>query len=124
MASKFQFLLVKTWKTPHWTHRNGAVSTTSPFSKAEVGESELLERSSQHLNKCVLVAQSCPTLCEPMDCSPPGPRLLCPWDSPGKNIEVSCHSVIQGLFLIQGQNLGLLHCRQILDHLSHQQSLI
>ena len=33
---------------------------------------------------CVLVAQSCPTLCDPMDCSPPGssvhgilqPRIL------------------------------------------------
>ena len=24
------------------------------------------------LNVCVLVAQSCPTLCNPMDCSPPG----------------------------------------------------
>ena len=32
----------------------------------------------------MLVAQSCPTLCDPMDCSPP--RLLCPWDSAGKNM--------------------------------------
>ena len=28
--------------------------------------------------------QSCPILCDPMNCSQPG-RLLCPWDSPGKN---------------------------------------
>ena len=34
----------------------------------------------------VLVAQSCPTLCDPMDYSPP-PRILCPWDFPGKNME-------------------------------------
>ena len=27
--------------------------------------------------------QSCPTLCDPIDGSPPG---SCPWDSPGKNI--------------------------------------
>ena len=49
---------------------------------------------------CVLVAQSCLTLCDPMDCSTP--RLLCPWDFPGKNTGVGCHSVLQGIFLIQG----------------------
>ena len=37
--------------------------------------------------------QSCPTLCDPMDCSPPGsPR---PWDSPGKNTGVGCHFLLQ-----------------------------
>ena len=40
-------------------------------------------------------------------------QLLCPWNSPGKNSEVSCHSLLQGIFLLQGSNLGLLHCRQI-----------
>ena len=34
----------------------------------------------------VLVTRSCPTLCDPMDCSPPG-SFLCPSDSPGKNTE-------------------------------------
>ena len=34
----------------------------------------------------MLVAQSCLTLCSLMDCSPD--RLLCPWDSPGKNTAV------------------------------------
>ena len=47
-------------------------------------------------------------------------RLLCPWDSPGKNTGVGSHSFLQGIFLTQGLNLGLLHCRQILYHLSHQ----
>ena len=37
-----------------------------------------------------LVAQSCPTLCDPMDCSPPG-SFVC-GDSPGKNTGVSCGS--------------------------------
>ena len=32
------------------------------------------------------------------------------------------HSLLQGLFLTQGRNLGLLHCRQILYHLSHKGS--
>ena len=31
--------------------------------------------------------QSCPTLCDPMDCSPPGLGVLCPWGSPGKILE-------------------------------------
>ena len=49
-------------------------------------------------------------------------RLLCPWNSPGKNTGVGCHSFIQGIFPTQGSNLGLLHCRQILHHLSHKES--
>ena len=46
-------------------------------------------------------------------------KLLCPWNSPGKNAEVSCHDLFQGIFLTQGTILSLLHCRQILYHLSH-----
>ena len=46
--------------------------------------------------------------------------LLCPWNSPGKNTGVGCHFLLQGNFLTQGSNPGLLHCRQILYHLSHQ----
>ena len=36
--------------------------------------------------------QSCPTLCDPIDGSPPGSRL---WDSPGKNTGVGCHFLLQ-----------------------------
>ena len=49
-------------------------------------------------------------------------RFLCPWNSPVKNIRVGCHSLLQGIFLTQGSNPGLLHCRWILHHLSHQGS--
>ena len=49
-------------------------------------------------------------------------RLLCLWDSPGKNTEVGCHFLLQGIFPTQGSNPGLLHCRQILHRLSHQGS--
>ena len=45
--------------------------------------------------------------------------LLCPWNSPGKNTGVGCHSLLQGIFLTQGLNLGLPHCRQIVYCLSH-----
>ena len=46
-------------------------------------------------------------------------RLLCPWDSPGKNTGVGCYSLLQGIFPTQGLNPGLLHRRQILYCLSH-----
>ena len=37
------------------------------------------------------------------------PKLLCPWNSLGKDIEVGCHFLLQGTFLTQGSNLHLLH---------------
>ena len=46
--------------------------------------------------------------------------LLRPWDFPGKRAGVDCHFLLQGIFLTQESNLGLLHCSQILYHLSHQ----
>ena len=46
-----------------------------------------------------------------------------PWNSPGKTPGVDCYSLFQGIFPTQGSNLGLLHCRQVLYHLSHQGSL-
>ena len=49
-------------------------------------------------------------------------RLFCPWGLLGKNTEVRCHSLLQGIFPIQGSKPGLLHCRQNLSHLSHQGS--
>ena len=36
-------------------------------------------------------------------------RLLCPWDSPGKNTEVGCYAFLQGIFFTQGLSLILLH---------------
>ena len=35
-------------------------------------------------------------------------RLLCPWDSQGKNTGVDCHCLLQGIFLTQGLNSCLL----------------
>ena len=56
--------------------------------------------------------RSCLTLCDTT-------RLLCPWDSPGKNTGVGCHSFLQGIFPTQGWNPCLLNCRCILYTLSH-----
>ena len=35
---------------------------------------------------------------------------------------MDCHAVLQGVFLTQGSNPGLLHCRRILYQLSYQVS--
>ena len=107
-------------------------------------------------------AQSCPTLCDPMDCSLPGSSVLgilqtriLEWvampssrgsnPNPGikpmspalqvdsllfeppekpKNTGVGSLSLLQGIFLTQESNWGLLHCRQILYQLSYQGSAI
>ena len=55
----------------------------------------------------VKVAQSCPTLCDSMDC---------PWNSPGPNTGVGSLSLLQGIFPTQGSNPGLQHDRQTLYH--------
>ena len=56
-----------------------------------------------------LVTQMCVTLCDPMDCNPPG-------------ASVGCHALLQGIFPTQGSNPDVPHCRWILYHLRHQGS--
>ena len=63
-----------------------------------------------------LVTQLCPTLCDPMDYSPPDSSVH--EDSPGKNTGVGCYDLLQGIFPTQGLNAGQ-HCRQILYYLNH-----
>ena len=36
------------------------------------------------------------------------PRLLCPWDSPGRNTRAGSHFLLQGIFPTQGWNPCLL----------------
>ena len=52
--------------------------------------------------------KSYPTLCDPMDCSPPDSSVH--GESPGKNTGVACHALLQGIFPTQGSNPGLPHC--------------
>ena len=49
-------------------------------------------------------------------------RLLCPWNSLGKNTGVVSHSLLQGIFPTQRLSTGLLPCMWILYLLSHQGS--
>ena len=51
---------------------------------------------------------------------PPG--HYSPWNSPGQNTGVGSLSLLQGIFLTQGSNLGLPHCRRILYQLSYKRS--
>ena len=69
----------------------------------------------------VKVTQSCLTLCNPIDSILPGSSVhgilqvrTLKW--------VARHSLLQGIFPTQGSNRGLLHCRQVPHHLSHQGS--
>ena len=59
---------------------------------------------------CVKLLQLCLILCNPY--GPESTRLLCPWDSSGKNTGVGCHALLRGTFPARGQNpclLSLLH---------------
>ena len=46
-------------------------------------------------------------------------QVLCPWNSPGNSTGVGCHFLLQGIFLTQELNVGLLRCRQILYQLRY-----
>ena len=73
-------------------------------------------------NLILLVSQLCLTLCEPMDCSLLGSSLFMGFSK--QEYWSGLPFPLQGIFLDQGSSLGLLHCRQILYHLSHQGSWI
>ena len=68
--------------------------------------------------RAMKVAQSCLTLCDPVNYT-----VYSPWNFPGQNTGVGSHSLLQGFFLIQGSNPGLPHCRRIPYQLHHQGSL-
>ena len=48
--------------------------------------------------------------------------LYSPWNSPGQDAGMGSLSLLQGIFLTQELNSGLLHCRRILYQLSHKRS--
>ena len=119
------------WKIP-WTEESGRLQ----FMGSQSDTTERLHSLTHHPQRssCLfviilptlplivlcLVAQSCPTLCNPMDCSLPGSSVH--GDSPGKNIRVGCHALLQGIFPTQGSNPGLPHYRCYFYHLSHQRN--
>ena len=67
------------------------------------------------------VAQSCPTLCDPMDCSPPGSSIHGILQA--RTLEWVAISFSRRSSWPRDMNIGLPHRRQTLYHLSHQGSL-
>ena len=99
-------------------------------SRAEVDLQGHLQKSQDRQEKHQQICR-CAVLCllshsvvsdslHPMNCSLPGSSVH--GDSPGKNIGVDCHALLQGILPSQGSNPGIPHCRCILYHLSHQGS--
>ena len=79
------------------------------------------EKSQKPLHPCLLSESesvSCSVVSNSATLWTVAPRLLCPWDFPGKNTGVGCCFLLQGVFPTRGSNLGLLHCRQVLYHLN------
>ena len=70
-------------------------------------ESEMTEHT--HTYSAAKLLQSCLTLCDPRDGSPP--RLPRPWDSPGKNTGVGCHFLLQCMKV----KVKLLSCVRLLS---------
>ena len=68
---------------------------------------------------CVLVAHSCLTVCDPMDCNPPGSSVHGISQRSILDTGRGCRFLLQGIVQIQGWNSDLLHCRQILYCLNH-----
>ena len=69
---------------------------------------------------CAESLQSCPTMCDPMDCGPYGSSVC--GDSPDKDAGVGCHALLQGIFPTQRSNLCficLLPWRAVLYHYQH-----
>ena len=77
---------------------------------------ENLPLSTLFMSVLCLVAQSCPAPCGPMDCSLPGSSV----EFSREEYWSGYHALLQGIFLTQGSNLSLPHCRWIFYHLSHQ----
>ena len=71
---------------------------------------QLLALVCKHLCAVLSAVLSCSVV--PESLQPHGlysARLLCPWDSLGKNAGVGCHGLLQGIFQTQGSNQHLLH---------------
>ena len=101
-------------KTTLWGHR---IENSQHWPK-QVGN-DVMVRTERWVGVCVLSHFSCSCIQLFATLWTVAHRLLCLWDSPGKNTGVSCHALLQETYSTQGSNLcllWLLHCRQILYH--------
>ena len=98
-----------------WHRSTGWIDSTTwllpgaRFSPPHILEFMYLEKGLKG-DGCCLASKSCPTLCDPMDCSPPCCSVY--GDSPGMNTEVGWYFLLQGIFPSQGWNAHLLHWQE------------
>ena len=97
------------------------VPGVEPRSPALQAESLPVESQRKPFLCCCLVVNSCLILCDPIDCNPQGSSVHGVFQA--RMLDLGCPSLLQGIFLTQGLNPYLLHCRHILSLLSHHQSL-
>ena len=105
---------ILTWKIPWTEETDGLWSTVSQSLKrlsmhnAELWKDHgLWNQTRVHVCVHAKSFQSCPTLCNHMDHSLPGSSV----HGMLQARILECHALLQGIFLTQGSNLGLPHCR-------------
>ena len=97
----------------------GSLQTSGAVTGRRDKTQEALHESTQHA-VLRLAARLCLTLCNPMDCSPPGSSVHGVLQV--RILEWGAMACSRGSSQTQGSNPGLPHCRRILYHLSHQGS--
>ena len=100
------------WNGPHSV--SGvciSLNKSNSYLKKEVGGQKSFQKLNNALQACSVASGVSNSLW------PPGlwpTRLLCPWDSPGRNAGVGCHFLLPGIFPTQQLKLHLRRCRQTL----------
>ena len=94
-------------------HGQRCLAAYSPWDHKGQDVTELQSTAHTHRSRLVVSDSLRPHGLQPT-------RLLGPWDFPGMNTGVGCRFLLQGIFLIQGSNPGLPHCRQTLYRLSYR----
>ena len=135
MAKKGQSGQVLTWQlllplTTLHVVQGLMIALCSPYSRPFSEASFWISRAWKKVVVKVLVVQSCLTLCDPMDCSPPASSVhgilqarILEWVIPIFGIPFPVViPFLLGILLTQESNPGLPHCRQILYYLGHQAS--
>ena len=96
-------------------------STTSVMKISFMLQQDLMSLLASTSSFCVCV---CVCVCISRSVFETPCSSLCLWNFPGKNTRVGNCSLLQLIFLTQGSNPGLLHCRQIFYQMSHQENPI
>ena len=86
------------------THEYSHCSIVSHF-RVEQKKVEFRLNSKYLWSHCAQLLLSCPTLCDPMDCSPPDSSVH--GDLQARIVVMGCHALLQGIFPAQGSKLRL-----------------